>query len=173
MLIMLFARYADAILGALLIFISGLLLAVLIPLGVQVPKSNKVLALAPDFWINIIVWTTLALGVYILMKGIVRLRSDLDPDEVSAIEEETAHRYPFSRAVLGVLAAIAGLFVYLILIHWIGMVAASTIAFIGFVLLGGERRLRIALPLATLLPVGLYYFFLKVAGIPMPLGIFG
>jgi len=35
---MFFARYADAILGAVLVFICGLLLTVLIPIGVQVPK---------------------------------------------------------------------------------------------------------------------------------------
>lgn len=169
---MFFARYADVMLGAVLISITTLLLAVLIPAGVQVPKSNKVLALSPDFWIKIIVYTTLALGIYILVKGIIRARDGLEPKEMAAVEEELTHYHPFGRALFMALTAVAGLFAYYFLIHWIGMIAASILAVIGFVLLCGERRWKIALPLAALLPVGLYYFFLKVASIPMPLGIF-
>ena len=170
---MFFTRYADAILGAVLVFVCGLLLSVIIPLGVQLPKSNKVLALSPDFWIKIIVWTTLALGVNILIRGIRKSRLEMTPDEVAAVEEDLEHRHPMNRAILSAVTAIAGLFVYFFLIKWIGMVAASILAMIGFTLLCGERRYKIALPLAVLLPVGLYYFFLKVASIPMPLGIFG
>ncbi len=169
---MFFARYADVMLGGVIVFINGLLLSVLIPIGVQVPKSNKVLALSPDFWIKIIVWSTLALGVNILIKGIRRSRHELKPDEVAAVEEDLEHRHPTQRAVLRAVAAVAGLFAYFFLIQWIGMVAASILAIIGFVLLCGERRLKITLPLAVLLPVGLYYFFVKIASIPMPLGLF-
>lgn len=169
---MFFARYADAILGAVLVFMSGFLLTVLIPIGVQLPKSNKILALSPDFWINIIVWSTLALGVNILIKGIRKSRLEMTPEEVAAVEEDLAHRHPMNRAVLGAVTAVVGLFTYFFLIKWIGMVAASILAMTGFILLCGERRYKIALPLAILLPIGLYYFFLKVASIPMPLGIF-
>lgn len=170
---MFFARYADTILGAVLVFISGLLLTVIIPFGVQLPKSNKVLALSPDFWIKIIVWSTLALGVSILIKGIRKSRQELTPDEVAAVKDDLEHQHPKNRAILGAVSAVAGLFVYFFLIKWIGMVAASILAMISFTLLSGERRYKIGLPLAVLLPVGLYYFFLKVANIPMPLGIFG
>jgi len=129
--------------------------------------------LSPDFWIKIIVYATLALGTSILIKGIGRARRDLEPSEVAEVEEAMRDRLPLDRAVLGAVTAVAGLFAYFFLIDWIGMIAASNLAIIGFVLLCGERRLKIMLPLAALLPVGLYYFFLKVASIPMPLGIFG
>ena len=169
---MLFARYADAILGAVLVATSGFLLAVLIPLGVQLPKSNKVLALSPDFWIKIIVWATLVLGLFILYRGIVHARREPGPDEVAAIEEDLRHYHPLGRAVFRAATAVVGLIVYFFFIDWIGIVAASVLAIVGFILLCGERRWKIALPLAVLLPVCLYYFFLKVASIPMPLGIF-
>ena len=68
--------------------------------------------------------------------------------------------------------AVINFFVYYLLIDWLGMVLASVIAVIVFVLMCGERRYKIMLPVAMILPVGLYYFFLKVASIPMPLGIF-
>lgn len=170
---MFFARYGDAILGLVLVSLCILLLTVLIPIGVQVPSSNKVLALSPDFWMKIIVYSTLFIGSIILYKGIKRARAGLDEEEIAEVEDELQHKHKFGRAVLGALTAVAGLFVYLYLIDLIGMIAASIIAFLGFVLLSGERRLMIAIPLGVVLPFGLYYFFLKVAGIPMPLGIFG
>ena len=169
---MFFARYADAILGAVLTATTTFLLAVLIPLGVQLPKSNKILALSPDFWMKIIVWSTLVLGLVILYRGIVHARREPGPDELAAIEEELRHYHPLGRAISRAATAVVGLIVYFFLIDWIGIVAASVMAIIGFVLLCGERRWKIFLPLATLLPVALYYFFLKVASIPMPLGIF-
>lgn len=169
---MYFFRYADAMLGTVLVIISSLLLSVIIPMSVMVPKSNTVLALAPDFWIKIIVWSTLALGVFILVQGWYRARHELSRDEMAEIEAEAMHAHDTGRAVLGAGTAVIGLFFYYFLIQWVGMIVASILAIIGFVLLCGERRLKIAVPLAVLLPVGLYYFFLKVAGIPMPLGIF-
>lgn len=170
---MFFARYADAILGAVLVSICTLLLTVLIPIGVQIPKSNKVLALSPDFWMKIIVYSTLFIGIIILFKGIKRARAGLSEEETTEVLGELQHKHTFGRAVLGACTAVAGLFVYLFLIDLIGMIAASITAFIAFVLLSGERRMQIAIPLGIILPFGLYYFFLKVAGIPMPLGIFG
>lgn len=169
---MFFARYADAILGVVLVSGSILLLTVLIPIGVQVPKSNKVLALSPDFWMKIIVYSTLIIGLTILYKGVKRAREGLNEEEIVELEDELKHKKDFGRAVLGAFTAVAGLFVYLYLIDLIGMIAASITAFLAFVLLSGERRMQIAIPLGVILPFCLYYFFLKVAGIPMPLGIF-
>lgn len=170
---MYFARYSDAILGGILIAISGFLLVWLIPVGVQLPKSNKVLALSPDFWMKIIVWAMLLLGVYILLKGIANIREGLSEDEVSEVEAELAHRHRWHRGLLGAVAAVVGLFAYYFLIQWVGIVVSSIVAMLGFTLLCGERRLQFAIPLALALPVALYYFFLKIASIPMPLGIFG
>lgn len=169
---MFFARYGDAILGLVLVSLCILLLTVLIPIGVQVPSSNKVLALSPDFWMKIIVYSTLLIGSIILFKGIKRARTGLNEEEIAELEIELQHKHTFGRAVLGACSAVVCLFIYLYLIELIGMIAASIVAFLGFVLLSGERRMKIAIPLAVVLPFALYYFFLKVAGIPMPLGIF-
>ena len=169
---MTFARYSDAILGAVLVALSIVLLWVVIPLGVKVPKSNKVLALSPDFWIKIIVWSTLCLGAYLIYQGLRSAREQLSEDKIDEIERNRAHHHPTGRAVLLASLAVLNLFLYYFLIQWLGMVLASIISFITFVLLCGERRIVIMVPLAVLLPTALYYFFLKVASIPMPLGIF-
>lgn len=169
---MFFARYSDAILGALLSVGALFMLFVIVPISVQVPKSNKVLALSPDFWIKIILWFMLFLGVQILYQGLKTAKELLDDEEIETIEEAKARSHPMGHSILMVLIAIANLFVYFFLIDWLGMVIASFVSVITFALLCGERRIKIILPIAVILPIGLYYFFLKVAHIPMPLGIF-
>lgn len=169
---MFFVRFSDAILGAVLALGSLVMLFVIIPISVQVPKSNKVLALSPDFWIKIIVWITLALGAYLIFTGLRTAKEKLSEDTIADIEFQKTLHHTMKRSVTMALIAIVAFFVYFFLIDWIGMVLASSIAVIFYVLLCGERRFKIMVPVAVLLPVGLYYFFLKVANIPMPLGIF-
>lgn len=169
---MFFVRFSDAILGALLTMGSLVMLFVIIPISVQVPKSNKVLALSPDFWIKIIVWFSLFLGLYLILQGLRNAKQELSKNEIADIAEEQTHHHSTGRSVLMVIIAIANIFLYYFLILWLGMVLASSISLVTFVLLCGERRIKIMLPLAVLLPIGLYYFFLKVASLPMPLGIF-
>lgn len=169
---MFFARFSDAILGAVLTVGALVMLFVIIPISVQVPKSNKVLALSPDFWIKIIVWFTLFLGVYLVLQGLRNAKRELSEDKIAGIEEKQSHHHSMGRSVWMVLLAVANLFLYYFLIQWLGMVLASSISVVTFVLLCGERRIKIMAPIAVFLPVALYYFFLKVASLPMPLGIF-
>jgi putative tricarboxylic transport membrane protein len=169
---MFFARFSDVILGAVLSAGTLFMLFVIVPISVQVPKSNKVLALSPDFWIKIILWFMLLLGVQLLYQGLKTAKELLADEEIAAIEDAKTHRHPMGRSVFMVMVAITNLFVYFFLIDWLGMVIASIISVITFALLCGERRIKIILPIAVILPIGLYYFFLKVAHIPMPLGIF-
>ena len=169
---MFFARFSDAILGAILCIGSLVMILVIIPISVQVPKSNKVLALSPDFWIKIIVWISLVFGAYLLYSGLKSAKEQLSEEKIADIKhQKTLHHSP-SRSVTMAVIAVINFFVYYLLIDLLGMVLASVIAVIVFVLMCGERRYKIMLPVAMILPVGLYYFFLKVASIPMPLGIF-
>ncbi len=46
------------------------------------------------------------------------------------------------------------------------------VAVVVFTALHGETRIQYYVPVAILGPVALYYFFLKVALVPMPLGVF-
>jgi putative tricarboxylic transport membrane protein len=169
---MFFARFSDAILGVVLTLGSLLMFFVIIPISVQLPRSNKVLALSPDFWIKIIVWLTLFLGVFLIYQGLRDAKQAMSEEVKEAVLARLSHHHPIRRSIFMGSIAVANLFLYYFLIQWFGMVLASFIAVVTFTLLCGERRLKIMLPLAVLLPVGLYYFFLKVASIPMPLGIF-
>jgi len=60
---------------------------------------------------------------------------------------------------------------YYLLLEPLGIIISSALAIVSCSLMYGERRYKYLLPLAILLPIGLYLFFFKVASIPMPQGI--
>ena len=149
------------VLGGLLIVGFGLMLGVLIPLAVSVPAGVKLAALSPDFWPRRIAGGLVVLGVLLAGQGIAGLR------------RRSGRGRRFNRARLfRTGAAIAGLLAYYALVEPLGIVAASMVALPAFAWLYGERRTKVLAPLAVLLPLALYFFFTRLANIPMPLGIF-
>ena len=63
--------------------------------------------------------------------------------------------------------------VYSLSIPYLGIAPASILAFALLTRLNGERRMGRMLCIGAALAVGLYYFFLYVAAVPMPTGPFG
>jgi hypothetical protein len=170
---MFFERYFHAILGGVLIVTMVLMLTVVVPLGVQLPKSTPITAIRPDFWVKIIVWSTLLLGVFILFQGLHKAKTGPRKDRADDSQSDLVDHKALIKRSAGVVAAIILLFLYYFLIQWLGMVVASILVMFAFSMLYGERRFLIIIPLSVLIPVGLYYFFLKVASVMVPLGIFG
>jgi len=159
----------DMISGGVLIVLAILFLSILIPVGVQMPGGDQIAALAPDFWIKIIVWTLLLLGIVLLVEGIQSAKQEAVNEAETVIESDYRD---FPGNLIYVALAIVLLFVYYLGVSYLGMMASSIIALLVFTRISGEKRWEIILPIAFIQPVLLYYFFLKVAGIPMPLGIF-
>jgi len=153
----------DVILGIVLTVFAILLWTVLIPFGVTVPKSATNLYLSPDFWIRILAGAMFVLGVLILAKG-MRGAGDADEDALPRVADRRA-------GFLKLLGAI-GIFAFFYgTVDMLGFVAGSAIALFAASLLYGEKRFLVSVPLAVVLPTALYFFFLKVASIPMPMGI--
>ena len=76
------------------------------------------------------------------------------------------HRLPRLAVVLG------ALFGFYVLIPSLGMVGPGMVIIFGLMVFGGERRWLPATLIATGVPILLYLFFVHVASIPIPLGIF-
>ena len=173
-------NYTDILAGAAVALFAVTGLVYLIPVGVKSPPNVKVPALAPEFWPTIVLWLMLAFAIIILIQGVIavmRSRTNEEPEQ-NALAEEHIVNGPhgddalLSTRVLRTIVAIGLLFAYQALIEVIGMLAVSILACLAFTILSGERRYKIFLPVAVLLPTILYYFFTKVAGVPLPLGIF-
>ena len=149
----------------------SLVVWVLIPKAVPVPKSIKVAALSPDFWPKIIAAGLAFMGLVLIAQGIIRImreRVETMP-EISSDETSIPNHGSVYLRTLGVMI---GLLIYYALVGPLGIVVSSILAIVAFALLYGEQRFKILIPIAILLPIGLYYFFVKVANIPMPLGLF-
>ena len=144
-----------ALLGLLIFF-------VLIPWGIDRPGNVEHAALAPDFWPQIIAAIMMALGV------LQALRPAPDDDEEDGSEDSGRwlHRVPGLAVALGVL------FGFYVLIPSLGMVAPGVAVIFALMVFGGERRWLLAATIAAGVPVLLYAFFVHVAGIPIPLGVF-
>jgi len=159
--------YKDIGLGVFLTAVSLIVLFWLIPVGIQSPGNIKEAVLAPAFWPQIIVAGLVVLGGVLAAQGVLCLR------RIRQGVEERAP--PVGRNVLGnvkAVAAIALLFAYYWSMIWGGIVVPSILAIIVYTALHGERRIHYYGPLGIVFTLALYYFFLKVAQVPMPLGIF-
>ena len=70
------------------------------------------------------------------------------------------------------LLALGGiLFFYYITLPSLGFVLSSTIVLFVLLLLAGDRNFASLLIIPLLLPISVYWFFTKVANIPIPAGI--
>jgi len=163
---MTFNKCSDLILGVALVLGSIFLITVLIPYGVEDPGRVEQIALAPDFWIKIIGWAVFLTGLFIVWDGYKKFRRD--DEEISMIDD----RLPYPRNVIMIVSVIVVLFIYQQSIEYFGIVLPSMVAILVMSTIAGYRNWLAILPVAALLPVGLYCFFFNVANIPMPLGIF-
>lgn len=144
----------TALAAAALIFVG-------VPEGVVSPAGGS-LVLRPDFWPTILGWLLLAIGIGIALVG---GRSDEAP--------ESDADDPAARGGLLRLAGLAMILLALALgIEMVGMVWASVLAFWAMLLMIAPRRGWIAALVGLALPLLLYAFFAKFAGVPIPQGDF-
>ena len=173
-------KYRDIFSGGAVALFALTGLFYFVPVGVKSPPNINVPALAPVFWPSIILWLMLGLAVVVLVQGVFSVMRP-EPDNAT---KHTAPQHKLDTIVgrdddastvtrtARTITALVLLFVYQALIEVIGMMMASILACVAFSILSGERRYHLFLPVAVLLPILLYYFFTKVAAIPIPLGIF-
>lgn len=144
--------------------VFAILATFVIPTYIRVPEGVEVAALSPDFWPSVVAWCVALLGLGLALQG-WRTRRKAAADGVDQPERPDEW--------LRALAAIAAMIVYYALIPSMGIVAASIPAYIGMAVLMGARRWPVVVAIGVLLPIALYFFFVKVAHIPLPLGVFG
>jgi putative tricarboxylic transport membrane protein len=157
------AHMRDALVGFGTAILFGYMLLVAIPAQIRVPESVAVAALSPAFWPSVVAGLAIALGLILGLKAVVmaaRVRTATKADRTP--RQKTWPRL----AVIGIM------FGYYFMLDIIGIVAASILVLPVLIWLFGERRMVLLVPTAVLLPVGLYYFFTRMANVPLPLGVF-
>lgn len=146
----------------LVVFAIGLLtIFVLIPYGIVSPRDITNVALAPEFWPLIVAVTFTIMGLILTVRPIRR-------DD----EEEVEESVPWKQRIPRLAVILAVLFGFYYLVPLLGMVVTGVLLISVLTWFAGERRWLLISILAISLPIMLYYFFLHIASIPVPLGLF-
>jgi putative tricarboxylic transport membrane protein len=148
----------DLISGIMMLVIGLSLMFVLIPLGIETPKKVRYAALSPNYYPYIISFLLTAIGMAVIFKS--RKKSFTETNSQT-------HPKAFQRIFLFILLLVF----YASSLNVLGFVAASIIGLIGSLYLAGERRALTIFYVSVAMPIVLYFFFYKVANIPIPLGI--
>ncbi|MEM9061006.1 MAG: tripartite tricarboxylate transporter TctB family protein [Pseudomonadota bacterium] len=145
--------------GLILAGLGLLVVFVLIPQGVVEPRKVKYAALSPSYYPRLI-------GIALILLGaVVALRDVFSP----AGTEQDPARHP--RALQRTAIFFGLLAVYGLAVSASGFILPSIIALAAALLLAGERRIWLISVISLVLPFGLYFFFLKIASIPIPAGL--
>jgi len=157
------SKQRDLVAALLFVAVALLLLLFAIPYGVTEPKKVKFAALNPSYYPRIISYCLLCIGVILLT-----LRTVIKPTNQSSkvLEKEPTGVKPLR------LVWMAGIFAfYYLSLPMLGFVVSSSIVLVLLLLTAGESSPWVLISLPIVLPFGLYYFFVKVANIPIPAGL--
>ena len=153
------------------VLVLGLLIFfVLIPAGIDRPGSVEHAALAPDFWPRIIAGIIMLMGLFLTVRPAAEDEGEEHGGGGGGEAVEAAagwtHRLP------GLAVALGTLFAFYFLIPYLGMVAPGIAVILGLMVYAGERRWPMGIAIALCVPILLYVFFVHVASVPIPLGVF-
>jgi hypothetical protein len=137
-----------------------------IPAWVETPPHVRIAAVSPTFWPRI-VSIFLALMGFLLAFGGMRRRS-LSGLETTPCNAESAPR----QRNITPLVTLSVFLAYYLLIDVLGMVLSSVLAMLVMARHYGERNWPVLAFVALALPLTLYAFFVWVAKVPLPLGLF-
>ena len=146
--------------GVFVTALGPLTIFVLIPFGIVSPSDVDILALAPEFW------PLLIASVFTLMGILLTILPDKTEDESLIDRNFLKRRVPRLAAILAVLLA------FYFVVPVAGMVLPAMILIFGLSWFAGERRWKLLILLSSIVPILLVLFFVLVANIPIPLGIF-
>lgn len=150
------SKSSDIAAGAVFLALGLLLIFVLIPVGVDEPRKVPFAAASPSYYPKLIGYVIAFLGAAILVLGLSR-----SPNDTPSVGFAPYAKVPVAMGIMAVF--------YLVL-PFLGFIIGAMLALCALMLLAGERSPKILLLVSALLPLGLYLFFAKVAGIPIPSG---
>lgn len=168
----------DTRVGLAIMLIALTIVFFLIPSGVSVPENVEVRVLSPDFWPIIVSLMAGIAGAFVFIGGVLeQKRAHLSettsmPDESVPVEGEEGEYRDFGEATFRVVVTVCVLLALYFTADWAGFVLGNMILLVFMIRFTGEKRWKMILSIALILPSILYGFFVYVASVPIPLGIF-
>jgi hypothetical protein len=166
----------DLLVGIFFALLSLLFIFVLNRFGIDIPTANYQVgsaAVLPDFFPNMICWFTFicSLGLaYTSLKG-MRASQQVPGTSEKPAEDESEEKTAKGRTLAFRIAGMGTMILLYYVVDFLGIVVAGFLSYLLYAGLTGERRPLRALSGATVTTLILYYFFVKVAAVPMPLGL--
>ena len=151
---------SSRLVGLAVVAIGLFTLFILIPYGIVSPSDIPTLALAPEFWPLIIASVFTLTGVLLAILPATT--------EKSRFVEPNFWKQRVPRLFL----LLAVLFGFYFLVPFTGMILPAILLIFGLSWFAGEKRWKLILVLAFIIPIVLSIFFIYVANIPIPLGLF-
>lgn len=150
------ARYADAVISLIALAIS-ITVAVSLPNEVPDVGWNTLVDMNSAAFFPLLAAIVLAIGGIVLMFQAVASGKTEDDERVAPFG-----RHPWLMAI--------GFVVIIPAIHLLGMMTASALAIVFLPFVFGYRDFRWILPLAVVIPTGVYFLFEKVLNVLFPHG---
>jgi putative tricarboxylic transport membrane protein len=150
----------DRIFGGIVCFLALLFLTLAIP---SIPDDWQKTAGSEYFTVGPELFPFIAGGIILLM-GILVVLHPTDSHKLERLRDPAARRR--------VLLALALSFGYASLLDFLGFTLTSILALFLFFVIFGERRWRIVIPMAVLVPIVTKFVFLKFFILELPPGIF-
>lgn len=166
--------HGDIVFGLVVTLVAALMMTVVIPVGIDSPGEVDILALSPSFWPLVIMALMGSIGLVVTLRALLALRAAKEPDAAGPLPDNASTAGATASgggSNARVVACVAILFAFQQLLEPLGLVLASTLVITALMLLAGERRARLIVPIALLVPAGLYLFFTHVAMVQIPLGV--
>ncbi|WP_298437735.1 tripartite tricarboxylate transporter TctB family protein [uncultured Jannaschia sp.] len=149
-------------LGVGAVAVAALLLFYAIPVWVSSPSNVRNIVLSPLFWPNALAILTALIGLSLIATA---WRQPRGPAPTSDVEDRgTAMLRLAGAAVVMVLTFLA--------LPRLGLVWTAMLTFVALALLVRTKHPVWALVSAVVVPLVLYLFFAKVAGVAIPQGLF-
>ena len=155
------SRRDEFLVGVMISAMAALILWWLIPTHVDIPRRVPIRALSPAFWPKVIGWVMLICGVALT------LRATLAPPPPDAVADDLRVSRPEGLRLLALGVLLVGAFFSL---RIIGMVWTCMIVFVALIWLTGSKHRLWGIGVGIVLPLALYFFFTKVAGVAIPQG---
>ena len=156
----------ELIIGCVVMAIAGFFTFVIITSGIVMPTGTESRALAPDFWPRIVIGIAAFSGFCMVVHGWAH-RAKNTPSPATPTSTST---------IMAAWGRIVGAFAAMLVCYFLlpigGMILPTAGLGLFLMWLGGERRLKVMLPTALLLPILLHLFFADFANVPLPVGIF-
>jgi hypothetical protein len=153
----------DALLGLFLSVCFAFVLFVMIPQGVDIPTEYDPGQLPPSAYPTWIAIAALILSLLLTGVSLCRMRGTTTPESTANVPLKSVFRVGLGFALL---------LLFWIFIHEIGMLLGSFLLYALYAVLSGERNWTRLLLVDACLCGLLYFFFVKLAALPVPLGPF-